>query len=415
MKVPNITDVRNEVNDVALYRKKKKRNKLIRTVVILVLTLVAVFLIWCYADVIFEPLRGIASKVQTTTTDKAGYPVDLPASSEYKFLGLSDSFALVTDTYLYAYSSGGAQNFALQHGYTKPCSVSNSKRILIYDRGGHNFALYNKTSEIYKQSIDDEIIVSAFISDSEQAAIITSGGRYSNIVYVYDGNGKWLYTHRFIDDNIMQAGFSPDNNYIYLTRVRSDKGDIVTELSKYKLGNDGEAIWSYKISDSVPIKLSVTQNAVALFLDNKVLTVNPETGKQMGEMSYHGDIEFIDNVSDKLVFISDDYSSSGCNLMVLNNECKVTAQLKLTSIPDCVYCSDSGIYLLQNRRVFLYDYMLTEIEVQELKDNYSDMVCVGGQVLLLGYSDIISVDMNKKESEEASDISEQSTDSNKSE
>lgn len=415
MKVPDITDVRSEVNDVALYRKKKKRNKLIRTVVILTLTVVAVILVWCYADVIFEPLRGIASKVTTTTTDKAGYPVDLPASSDYKFLSLSDSFALVTDTYLYAYSSNGAQNFALQHGYTKPCAVSNSKRILIYDRGGHNFALYNKTSEIYKQSIDDEIIVSAFISDNEQAAVVTSGGRYSNIVYVYDGNGKWLYTHRFIDDNIMQAAFSPDNKYIYLTRVRSDKGDIVTELSKYKLGNDGEPVWSYTVNDSVPLKLNVAQSFISLFLDGKVVTVDAEKGKQLGEMNYHGEIEFIDSISDKLVFISDDYSSNGCNLSVLNSSCEVLAQLKLANIPDSVYCYDSGILVLQNRNVSLYDFRLSEISSHTLEDNYSDMVCIGSQVLLLGYSDIISIDISKNQDEQISDVSDLSTDSSMSE
>ncbi len=115
------------------------------------------------------------------------------------------------------------------------------------------FSLFNKTSEIFKQNIPDEVIVSVFLGSSEHTAVVTSGGRYSNVIYVYDGSGKWLYTQRFIDDDVMQVAFSDDNRFIYVTRVTSDNGDIVTKLSKYDITGDGTELWTQTISDCVTL------------------------------------------------------------------------------------------------------------------------------------------------------------------
>ena len=222
MKVPEKnpleTEKSNDINDVSLYRKKKKKAKRIRNLIILLVVILALIPVWIYRDTIFEPLRGIASRISTTTAQSEGYPISLTGRNDYSFCPLGDGFSLLSDTYLYSYNENGGQNFALQHGYVHPMTVSNSKRVVIYDKGGHDFSLFNKTSEIFKQNIPDEVIVSVFLGSSEHTAVVTSGGRYSNVIYVYDGGGKWLYTQRFIDDNVMQVAFSDDNRFIYVTR-----------------------------------------------------------------------------------------------------------------------------------------------------------------------------------------------------
>ena len=88
MKVPDkkpLEQQNSDVNDVTLYRKKKKRAKLIRNLIILLVIVAAAVPIWIFRDTIFEPLRGIASKIPTTTTDSTGYPIDLSGRSDYSF------------------------------------------------------------------------------------------------------------------------------------------------------------------------------------------------------------------------------------------------------------------------------------------------------------------------------------------
>ena len=120
MKVPEKnpleTEKNNDINDVSLYRKKKKKAKRIRNLIILLVVILALIPVWIYRDTIFEPLRGIASRISTTTAQSEGYPISLTGRNDYSFCPLGDGFSLLSDTYLYSYNENGGQNFALQHG-----------------------------------------------------------------------------------------------------------------------------------------------------------------------------------------------------------------------------------------------------------------------------------------------------------
>lgn len=392
MKVPDKNPLEQEknsdINDVSLYRKKKKKAKRIRTLIILLVIIAALVPVWIYRDTIFEPLRGIASRIQTTTTESAGYPISLTGRSDYTFCSMNDSFALLSDTYLYSYNENGGQNFALQHGYVHPMAVSNSKRVMIYDKGGHDFSLFNKTSEIYKGSIEDEVIVSVFLSNSEHTAVVTSGGRYSNVIYVYDGSGKWLYTQRFIDDNVMQVAFSDDNRYIYVTRVTSDNGDIVTKLSKYDLTGDGTELWSQTISDCVSLALSINSNILTVTGDSEILTYNSESGELIGNYSYQGTIENFDTSTPQKVFVIDDYTDDGKKLILLNEKCEVKASVAVTADVKRIRVGDNTITVMTESDMTQYDYSLESVKKTLLTDSYSDFIKVGGSILLMGYDSL---------------------------
>lgn len=392
MKVPDKNPLEQEknsdINDVSLYRKKKKKAKRIRTLIILLVIVAALIPVWIYRDTIFEPLRGIASRIQTTTTESAGYPISLTGRSDYTFCSMNDSFALLSDTYLYSYNENGGQNFALQHGYVHPMAVSNSKRVMIYDKGGHDFSLFNKTSEIYKGSIEDEVIVSVFLSNSEHTAVVTSGGRYSNVIYVYDGSGKWLYTQRFIDDNVMQVAFSDDNRYIYVTRVTSDNGDIVTKLSKYDISGDGTELWSQTISDCVSLALSINSNILTVTGDSEILTYNSDSGELIGNYSYQGTIENFDTSTSQKVFVIDDYTDDGKKLILLNEKCEITASVAVTADVKRIRVGDNTITVMTESDMTQYDYSLESVKKTLLTDSYSDFIKVGGSILLMGYDSL---------------------------
>ena len=394
MKVPDknpLEQQNNDINDVTLYRKKKKKAKLIRNLVILLVIVAAAVPVWIYRDTIFEPLRGIASRIQTTTDETAGYPISLTGRSDYSFCAMNDSFALLSDTYLYSYNENGGQNFALQHGYVHPMAVSNSKRVVIYDKGGHDFSLFNRTSEIYKGNIEDEIIVSVFLSSSEHTAVVTSGGRYSNVIYVYDGSGKWLYTQRFIDDNVMQVAFSEDNRYLYVTRVTSDNGDIVTKLSKYDISGDGTELWSQTVSDCVSLSLGLSGNVLTVTGDSMAATYNADSGELIGNYSYPGTVEDFDTSSSLKVFVFDDYTDDGKKIVLLSDKCEMTASVAVPADVKQIKVSGNNIFVMTESDITRYDSTLEQVKKTLLADSYSDFITVGGSILLMGYDAIDSV------------------------
>ncbi len=381
MKVPEKSGENTDIKNITEYRSKRKRNKQIKILVIIGVILLAVILVFINRDTIFEPLRGIFSKINNTTDQSEGYPIDLPESSDYRLKPFSEGFVLLTDTYLYTYHMSGKQSFALQHGYIKPECITNSKRVLIYDKGGHNFALYSKTSEIYKQSIENEVIVSAFVSDHEYVAVVTSGGQYSNVVYLYDRNGKLRHSYFYLDEKVMQVAFSPDDNYVYVTLAKSDNGNIVTKIVKYS--PEKEEKWSSEISDSVSVSLSVTNEFVTVVCDNKICSFDSESGALNGTYEYAGPLEDFAVMNDANVFLFGNYSDRLHTVVVLDKKCLVTASSKISeSVKDISY-DNQVVYLLTERGLISYDMSLQKQKENLFEDEYISFVKIGSDVLLI--------------------------------
>ncbi len=340
-------------------------------------------LVYLNRDTIFEPLRGIFSRVTTTTDDEAGFPVNMPSSTDYRFNELGDGFSLLTDTYLYTYNGGGVQNFALQHGYVNPVSDTNSKRVLIYDKGGYDFALYNRTSEIYKQSIEDEVIVSAFLSENEHVAVVTSGGQYSNVIYIYNGNGNERDVYKYIDEKVMQVTFSPDERYLYVTLAKSHGGDIATRVVKYEIGNDEGHLWNTEISDSISFELSITDDNVMVVTDEKITSINSANGDVLSSYGYKGTLGdyYIDN--GKCVFVLKNNSEKN-EILMMDGNCNVVADIATDDKIKDVVIDNEEVAVLTNKGIVLYDMSLNKISNHDFEDEYVQMIKNGSDILLMG-------------------------------
>ncbi|MBP5605249.1 MAG: hypothetical protein J6X60_06870, partial [Ruminiclostridium sp.] len=110
MKVPDLpevvktTSVKKHKNvDLGKLKKNNKRITGILKFAVVILAAAALLFVWLNAETIFEPFRGIASKIETKTSYNIGFPIELPGSSDYSLKRFGDCFSLLTDTYLYAY------------------------------------------------------------------------------------------------------------------------------------------------------------------------------------------------------------------------------------------------------------------------------------------------------------------------
>lgn len=383
MKVHNTTTEKNtDIGDIKDYKRKEKLKKRVQFLIIVFSVVMGVILIYLNRDTVFEPLRGIFSKVTTTTDDEAGFPVNLPSSSDYHMNLLGNGFSLLTDTYLYTYSGDGVQNFALQHGYVNPACCTNSKRVLIYDKGGHSFALYNWSSEIYKQTVENEVIVSAYISQNEYTAIVTSGNQYSNVVYIYDGNGRWVYTHRYIEEKVMQAAFSPDERYLYLTLAKSEEGDIITEVVKYEIGK-GE-VWSIEIADSISFALISQPDSVTVITDEKISYIDAKTGALKSNYEYSGILGDYDIGTNNDVFLFQNNSEKTEMIVILDKKgTVVTSSLAENRVKD-IKIDDQGVVALTGDGVTVYDSRLSKLATHEYEDEYVEFIKLHSNLLLMG-------------------------------
>lgn len=377
--------------DFTEYRKKakKKQHKHLLKLIVILLGVIAVYLVWKNADTIFEPFRGIASRVETKTSMQVGFPIELPASGDYSIKKFGDSFSMLTDTYLYAYDIYGEQRYAIKHGYSNPHIVTNDKRVLLFDKTGFKFSLYSNSSLLYQKAVDDKI-VSTSIGNDNLSAVVTEAERYSNILYIYDDGGNWKYTRKFADENVMQVAFTGDGEHIIVSTISALDGDIVTSYYKFSIKSTEECLWKYSIkNNSLPIGLFADRNTVISVCDNMVLSLSTADGSQRGRYQFAGELEHYSITSEQAVVNYNDISTNRNIVIVLNKDSEPVTTTTVNSGASCVYNDENGIYILDGIRLRIYDKeLIDENDIALGNDTYTKFVKIGNRFFLLGYNNI---------------------------
>lgn len=375
------------------YRKKRKRKSFIIKLIVALLVIILLVVVWANAETIFEPLRGIASKIENKTSYSIGFPINLPGSAEYSFERFGDSFSLLTDTYLYTYKTTGEQIYALQHGYSKPEQVTNDKRILLYDKSAYDFSLYSKTSLIFEKKVEDKILFGAISNDSNLTAIVTDSDRYSNILHIYDDGGSWKYTKKFADENVMQVSFVGDGEHIIVSTISVDSGEIVINFYKISIKESDGTLWKYSYKgNSLPCGMYSNRNVVMAVCDNVVISINCSNGEPNNFYTYNGTLKNFD-FSDNLCVIQYNESSTNKNSIIaidVNGEAKSAATVSPNAQE--VLIEGNYVYVLDGIHMKKFDLMLSEEEDRTLlDDDYNDFIRIGRDIFLLGYDTVNTI------------------------
>ena len=378
--------------DLKKYRKKKKHGRLLVKLVIVLLLLIAGIIVWVNAETIFEPLRGIASRIETKTSYSAGFPIELPGSSQFSLKKMGENFSLLTDTYLYAYDTSGAQMYALKHGYSNPRQVTNDKRVLLYDKSGNNFAVYSRSSLMFEKTTDDKIVYTA-VGNDNLYAVVTESDRYANGLYIYDDGGNWKYTRKFADENIMQVCFVGDGESITVSTLSSSQGDIVTGFYKFSIKSTDNSIWKYSMStNSLPCGMYSDKEKVIAVCDNSVISLSCEDGTLLGNYSYTGDLRHFDITADSTVLHYNDISTNKNMLVVLDSNSDPVSAVTTGAGTSCLCVDGSGIYVMDGIHFRAFDKeLLNEKEAALANEGYTEFIKIGDSIFLLGYNTINKV------------------------
>lgn len=377
-----------KVTDLVDYRKKRKRKKAVTKLIIVLAIFVLVFVAAANFSDIVEPLRGIASKIDTKTSDEIGFPIKLTGSASYSFDSFGDSFSLLTDTYLYTYGMNGGQNYAVRHSYSKPVQCTNSSRILLYDKDYNSFALYNKTRLVYSNTVEEKIVF-ASLGNKDSAAIVTNSDRYSNIIYIYNGNGEWRYTRKFIDENIMGVCFSSDERYIYAAAMGAENGEMYTTIYKYDITDESEAIWSYKhVGASIPLKMYVKKGNVCVLYDNRGVSLKESSGEPVGETGFSGTVLCCDDADSFMGVVYLDTSSNKKKLTAIDYDMNTLSVTAVTANINEVAADGGTVYIVQSGTLTGFNADMETVMEKPLSDDYTSFLKIGNSVLFLGYNKV---------------------------
>lgn len=346
------------------------------------------------AEIIFEPLNGIGSRIESKTSSAKGFPVYLPGSAEYSFYEFDNNFILLTDTYLYNYEQTGAQSYAFQHGYGTPVILAGDSRILLYNHNSTEYSIFNRGSRINYGETEQKII-GAFIGEGDMSGIVTASKRYSNELYVYDRNGAQRFIRRFIDENVSGVDFSGDGSYVYISTVKAINGSNHSMLQKFSLKNEENAVWSYSLPfNSWTLKVKANGPFINLIGDNSFVTLESETGDLVGSYEYDGGIKSAVFGDDFHVLVVHDNVSNDNILITLDQESSVISTKIMSANLKQVEIFENMVYTLEGGFIRYYDKNLKELGEHRLAEEYDGFIVIGNSAFLLGFDVVEKIELS---------------------
>lgn len=368
-----------ERNNINKFRKKHARRKLIFQLSVLLLIVLVVILIVINWGKIISPFKDAALDV-----GEGGFPVELPGSAGYTLDDLGENFYLLTDTYIYTYNSDGALITDIQHGFQNPVSDANEKRIVVYDKNGKAFNFYSRTGEEYTHTVEDSIVF-AEISNDHRCAVVTTSTRYSNYLYVYNGEGKQIFRWASPDYKIMQVEFSDNDKSVYVSALGSKAGELQLYLIRFDLDNAESQIWESYVSADISYAVEYCSDGIYVVTSGGCMLFDKDTGELISTGAFNKAISKIPEYDKTRAVIFRDPASSGDVITVYGDALEVSATLYVDNLTS-VYESNGIFYILSGSELKTYNSKLEPLKTYELDDVYSDMIIMNDSAYLLGYN-----------------------------
>ncbi len=200
----------------------------------------------------FQDLNASAERVDIFSYDSVSYPT----ADEQSFTLYRKGLAVAGNTSVTIFSATGRQ--IVSHGiqYNDPVAVGSGKYLLVYERGGKQYSLYNANTQMYAGETAYPI-QGAAVSDSGMYALISSSTNAASAVYLYNNRFALINVYNK-SGNVLGAAISADGRRVALMTATPNEGGVTTSVMLAEPGKD-KAIAELPVSHSVGVRCSFTE------------------------------------------------------------------------------------------------------------------------------------------------------------
>ncbi len=236
----------------------------------------------------FQDLNASAERVDIFSHDSVSYSTD----EEQSFTLYRKGLAVAGNTGVTIFSATGRQLVSHVIQYNDPVAVGSGKYLLVYERGGRQYSLYNANTQMHVGETEYPISGAA-VSDSGMYALISSASDANSAVYLYNNRFALINIYKK-GGNVLDAAISPDGHRIAILTVTPSSGGVSTSVMLAEPGK-GSAIAERVISSSIGIQCH--------FTDEGKLAALCATG--VAYLSENGEMEFFHDFEGKILATAD--------------------------------------------------------------------------------------------------------------
>lgn len=207
-------------------------------------------------------------------------------ADDRQYLVYRDGLTLVDQSGVRVYNSAGRRTLEDDPAFSDPRAAASDQYMLVYDRGGKSYALYNSLTRIYTGTLDFPITCGA-ISDSGMYAVVTGTREYTSAVLLYSKNNK--LKNRFLKDKyVIDVAISDDGERIAILSVESVNGAYQAEFQVCRPGAD-TALATLEVAGVFPMAVRFfDDNRFAVLCDSAIYFYSAD-GESLGSYAFIDD------------------------------------------------------------------------------------------------------------------------------
>lgn len=213
-----------------------------------------------------------------TVLFKSGsYPVQLGSGVPLQTEEMAMSYAVLTQTELRTYASGGGRLQQVNHSLAAPCIATSNTRIVLYSVGGKDALVFNRSEQLAALRAEN-VVVDAAVSNNGTVILLTQSDRYACHLEIYKGGSfEKLMTWNGSSGFPLAACIRPDGRLAAAARVSASAGGVVTVIAVVDI-NGKEELY----------QCTVPELAAAMYFEGDTLIVI--TDREITRISASGEL-----------------------------------------------------------------------------------------------------------------------------
>ncbi len=343
-----------EIKEIRNAMRKKKRNRTVRRICIVVILLALVTAIIVNRENLTpDAISNWLSGSLSADSGEEGFPVNLPSGETVSLLGVGENIVLTTQTNIYFYSPRGREIRSLQHSCKAVQSKAAGDNLLLYSVGGNKVLVETKSKNMASVETSNKIITGE-ISRNGRFAIATESDVYTSEMTVYDKAGNAVFKWTPSGSVITSLALSDDGRRVAAATVFTEGGVLMTGVHFFETGKS-EALFSYSLRDEIAVSLEVHRNSVRVISSSAVTDIS-EKGELIEALSFGGKkLICKTECDDSSVLVFEDVNDpSKSTLEIVNNKTAVKAQAGISKAVLSVASDGKNIYAIADDEVMKF-------------------------------------------------------------
>ena len=208
------------------------------------------------------------------------------ADREYRFVSLSGSLAAASNSRILLMGEDGQVRYSESILFTNCTVTGNGKWAAVYDVGGKEIYVLDAQGEVYRLTLDGNILAAALNPGGYLAVTVNTSG-YKASVEVYDPKGEKVFAFHSGDQFLMTAAVSADSRQMAAVTMGQEDGSFVSSLALYRLGREERYAECLLPENAVVYDLGAVGGSYCAVMETGLQFVTTG-GKLAGSYSYDG-------------------------------------------------------------------------------------------------------------------------------